>query len=281
MVFGRKTYPRFGQIIILGGGAGSGKGFQLGSLLGVEGKVFDVDALKKLSVSAPRFAQRVKAETGHDINSFDMRDPNSVFKLHEILADVYNIPHKSQQATFASILTAAPDRKPNLIFDVTLKDLKKLADISRNAHELGYEKQNIHLVWVVNDINTAKLQNLTRDRVVPEEILVGTHEGAALTFKKILDMGDKLQQYMDGDIYFSFNNKGIDTKITQSTLAPSQKGKFSIGSPKLDGAPRGSWVSKADYVKVKDQGKPQKPSTQLSTEIVQKIREYTPQINTW
>jgi hypothetical protein len=281
MTFGRKTYPRFGQVVILGGGAGSGKGFQLNSLLGVEGKVFDVDSLKQLAVRAPMFAKRVKDETGHDIQHFDLRDSNSVFKLHDILASVYHIPRKNQEAVFGAILTAPPERKPNLIFDVTLKDMKKLAEISMNVLELGYEKENIHLVWVINDVNTAKVQNMTRERVVPEEILLDTHEGAALTFKKLLDMGENLHKYMDGDIYFSFNNKGLDTAISQSAIAPEHKGKFSVSKKVIQGAPRGSWVSKADYVKVKDQGKPQKPSAQLSKEVLDKIREYTPSINTW
>lgn len=282
MTFGRKNYPKFGQIVIIGGGAGSGKGFQLSTLLGVEGKVFDVDALKKLSLKAPKLAERIKAETGQDIKHFDLRNAQNVFKLHEILADIYNIPNKHQAAAFASIVASPADRKPNLIFDVTLKGLDKLASIAMHAEALGYDKKNIHLVWVVNDINTAKVQNLTRDRVVPEEILVNTHEGAAITFKKILDMGDQLQKYMDGDIYFSFNNAGVDTQVQKSNIIPADKGSYRLGQvANKNRTGHGSWVKNADYIKVKNQGQKQKSSSELSKEVLDKIREYTPQINHW
>jgi hypothetical protein len=45
ITFGGQAYPKFGNIIIMAGGAGSGKGFVLGTLVGAEGKVFDVDEL--------------------------------------------------------------------------------------------------------------------------------------------------------------------------------------------------------------------------------------------
>lgn len=34
-------------------------------------------------------------------------------------------------------MTAHPDRKPNMIFDVTLSDVRKLASISYGVEELG------------------------------------------------------------------------------------------------------------------------------------------------
>jgi len=254
----------------------SGKGFQLGNLIGMEGKVFDVDALKKLAIFSNKFAQRVKAETGYDISKFDLMKPDMVMKLHEILADVYNLTNKHQQAAFASVLTAPADRKPNLIFDVTLKDMKKLESISRNVQELGYEKVNIHIVWIVNDIEVALVQNkdIARGRVVPEEILIGTHEGAALTMKKILDMGDNLKKYMDGVIYLSFNKFNVDTSMVQGPK------KDNIILPKREPAKAG-YVADANYIRVKEAGRPQTPSDKLSLSIYNKIKEYTPSIKTW
>jgi len=45
LTFGRKR-PRFNQVIVLAGGAGSGKGFVIDNLLGVDAKVMDVDQIK-------------------------------------------------------------------------------------------------------------------------------------------------------------------------------------------------------------------------------------------
>lgn len=262
MIFGKTAYPKFGHIVIMSGGAGSGKGFQLEKLLGIEGKNFDVDNLKKLAIKSNLFAAKVKSETGHDIKSFDLKVPENVSKIHEILSDMFQLPKKHQATTFASILMADPDRKPNLIFDVTLKEMSKLESITRNAKELGYDSKNIHIVWVVNDVKVAIKQNKDRSRIVPEEILMDTHRGVAITMKDILDMGDKLKKYMDGTIYISFNHAGVDTEEEKS-------GKG------------GSYIKKANYIKVKEIGHTQLSSSDLSKEVFDKIKEYTPKINTW
>lgn len=262
ITFGGKAYPKFGNVVLLAGGAGSGKGFVKDRLLGIEGKTFDVDALKEMAIKSKKFAEKVKQETGHDLKTFNLKVPENVSKIHEILADVYGITKKSQLTTFASVLTADSERKPNLIFDVTLKDLSKLESVSRNVQSLGYDKKNIHIVWVVNDVNVAIEQNKNRSRVVPDEILMATHEGAALTMKKILDMGSKLSKYMDGDIYFAFNKVGVDTDLQKS-----DKG--------------GSFIKDANYVKMKERGKTQMSSKDISKDLLNKIKSYVPKIDLW
>ena len=262
ITLGGKAYPKFGQVVILAGGAGSGKGFQISNLLGVEGKVFDVDGLKKLAIKSTVFAAKVKKETGQDLKTFDLRKPENVSKLHDILGTVYSLDDKDQKRVFAGILAAHPDRKPNLIFDVTMKSLAKLDSISRNAEALGYNKENIHIVWVVNDVEVAIEQNKQRDRVVPEEILIGTHEGVALTMKKVLDMGAKLSKYMNGDIWLTFNKVGVDTVMAKSSSG-------------------GSYINKADYFRIKQKGKPQLTSDKLGRAVYEKIKAYVPKIQAW
>ena len=277
ITLGGQAYPKFGQVVILAGGAGSGKGFQISNLLGVEGKVFDVDALKKLAIKSKVFAAKVKKETGYDLKNFDLRKPENVSKIHDILGSTYSLDDKDQKRVFTGILAAAPDRKPNLIFDVTMKSLSKLDSIARNVSELGYDKSNIHIVWVVNDIEVAIEQNKNRDRVVPEEILLGTHEGVALTMKKVLDMGGKLSKYMDGDIWLTFNKAKVDTKLQTSASGSAEyKGK----TYKTAGG-KGAFISQADYFRVKQKGKPQLSSDKLGTAVYQKIKAYVPQIDAW
>lgn len=274
MIFGKRAYPKFGHVVILAGGAGSGKGYQRENLLGIEGKVFDVDELKKMVIKSTKLAQQIKDETGQDIKSINLRIPANVSRMHEIIGDMYNIPNKHQQAMYTSIIASEPDKKPNLIFDVTLKDLKKLESISRNVQDLGYEKKNIHIVWVVNDITVAIKQNNERSRVVPEEILMVTHEGAALTMKKILDMGDKIRKYMDGAIYLSFNQEKVDT-----SAAKNENPRDAVALPKRGG--EGTYITDANYIKVKEQGKAQTPSNKLGDSIYNKIKSYVPNIDTW
>lgn len=258
ITFGGRAYPQFGQVVIMAGGAGSGKGFQLENLLGIEGKVMDVDALKQAVIASERVAQGIKERTGKDVNQLNLRNPEDVKMLHALVADkAYDIPNKVERNLFSSIAKAHPERKPNIIFDVTLKDTKKLDKICANAEKLGYDKRNIHIVWVVNDVEVAKTQNQNRSRVVPEEILMHTHEGAALTMKLILDAGDKLRGKMDGDIWLTFNKAKVDTEI-----ATSDKG--------------GMYITKAFYVKAKEQGKAPVKSTELAANVYARIVSYVP-----
>jgi hypothetical protein len=260
--FGSQSSSQFGNVLILAGGGGSGKGFVLNNLIDLDGKVLDVDALKQAALRAPKIIQQVKDEFGTDLASLKLSNPDDVKKLHLILSDGLHLADRQQQALFASILTSDPSRKPNIIFDVTLKDLQKLYTISTNAHMLGYDNKKINIVWVLNDIEVAKQQNANRSRRVPEEILINTHEGVSMTMKTILDMGSALQRYMDGNIFVTFNKVNVDTQITKSDSG----GKF---------------LSKADYIQLKKAGSPQMSSNELSDAVLTKIRQYTPDTAKW
>lgn len=261
ITFGNKAYPKFGQVVILAGGAGSGKGFVLSNLLGIEGNVFDVDAIKELALKSDKLAQMVKDKTGHDIKGLSLKDPKNVFLLHSVLDGEMNIIDKRAKAKFASILTTPEDRKPNLIFDVTLKNMRKLVEVTSDAKTLGYAPENIHIVWVINDYHVAQAQNRKRDRVVPEEILMDTHRGAAQTAKDILDMGNDITKYLDGDIWYAFNKAGEDSSLAKSDLG-------------------GKYVEDAFYIKVKESGKPINKKV-VDAQVREKIKGYVPPSNYW
>lgn len=262
ITFGNQAYPKFGQIVILAGGAGSGKGYIRSMLLGIEGNVLDVDALKALAIGSTQLAAKIKDEIGIDIKELDLRNPENVKTLHDVLSNVYGIVKTNQKHIFTSVLAAASDRKPNLIFDVTLKDIKKLDDITRNAANMGYDKKNIHIVWVLNDVELSKQQNLERDRVVPDEVLLTTHEGVSITMARLMDMGASLTRYLDGDMYIAFNKRGEDTLTIQSP----------------DG---GAYILDANYIQIKKKGDRIMNRAALSNEIRNKIRDYTPDTPSW
>lgn len=261
--FGRKAYPKFGQVVILMGGAGSGKGFIKDKLLSIGGKTFDVDQMKKLAIASTAFASKVKSETGIDLKDLDFNKSDDVNIAHQIIGDLYKIDKKLISTTIRSILTAHPDRKPNIIYDVTLKDISKLKKISEAVTSAGYEKENIHIVWVMNKFDIAVEQNKNRARVVPDEIMFATHEGASLSFLKILKMGDGIRKYMDGDIFIAFNQSGVDSDLL--------KNKDNSGS----------YLNKANYVHLKVKGKLQKTLKELGTDIIKRIKDYVPKTIIW
>ena len=261
ITFGGKAYPKFGNAVLLAGGAGSGKGFVRENLLGIEGQIYDVDEVKRLALKSKKIKELAKERTGKDISKFNLKNPDDVFALHTILDEELDIIDKRKQARYAGILTAPADRKPNLIFDVTLKNLNKLRSISSDIQELGYKGINTHLVWVINDFNVAIDQNRTRDRRVPEEILMDTHRGAAQTAKDILDMGKDIDKYLDGDIWYAFNKKNVDSTMVQSVRG-------------------GSYIQDANYIKVKGAGKAI-DKNKVTKDVVKKIAGYVPPSNYW
>lgn len=280
ITFGGKAYPKFGNVVIMAGGAGSGKGFVKEKLVGVEGYNFDVDELKMLTIRTPGIAKKVKKEFGVDLADFQkqgaLNDPDNVYKLHTIVGDELKIDDKRKKTLFASILLAAPDRKPNLIFDVTMKSLTQLQKYTLPIQELGYDAKNIHIVWVVNDIEVAKVQNQQRARTVPAEILVNTHRGASHTMHDIVSMGNDLRRYMDGDIVFAFNKVGVD-----SELVKRNKDDVQAATPReFGGKYKGGFVKTANYFYVKRAGKAV-DETALTKDIRHKIATYVPPSVSW
>lgn len=291
-----KSYPKFGNIVIMAGGAGSGKGFVASNLLGMEGKTFDVDALKTLAMKAPKINAAVKKEFGVELNKMNLKRGEDVAKLHEIVGDALALPKKSESAFMASVLAGDPRRRPNIIFDVTLKDLQKLMKITRMVSELGYDKKLIHIVWVVNDIEVAKQQNKARDRVVPEKILINTHRGVSMTMKDIIEMGDGIRQYLDGDIVFAFNKAAHkntrkdyrDSSLAKSKIKDKHKGSFTLTKKQRERAeggeaPKGGqYIEKgAKYFYIKRSGKSTTPFKEIADSILRKIDKYAPPVTKW
>jgi len=172
------------------------------------------------------------------------------------------IDDRWEQKAFLALAEAHPKRKPNLIFDVTGKSLKHFSEVADIAKTYGYDMKDIHVVWVIDSVTAAMKKNLSRDRVVPEDIFLETHEGAALTAKKLASMGKDIKKYMNGDYWFVFNQMKVD-----STLVKSESG--------------GSYIKDANYFRIKARGKAPISPAQIGESILRKIKEYTPNTDVW
>ena len=278
ITFGGKAYPKFNQVVIMAGGAGSGKGFTQGKLMGIEGVTLDVDRVKELAMGSTKLKDRIKKETGKDISKFNLKNPKDVGQLHVLLSDVYRTTKGMDKRVFNGIMTADPRRKPNLIFDVTLKDMGKMAKLAKQAQDLGYAKEDIHIVWVMNDIKVAMKQNKERSRTVPENILIGTHAGAALTFKNLMAMGAGARTWADGDWWITFAKADIDTKFVGSAN-PASEGEGGVFKGKT--GKKAGYMMDATYIKVKAKGKAPEKASNLDQKIIKKISDYTPNAETW
>ena len=304
VTFGGRAYPKFNNIVIMSGGAGSGKGFIKDKLLGIEGMVFDVDYLKKLAQKSRILRRRILDETGIDISleSFSLKDPKNTELLHALIKrkDV-ELDDRWEKRAFKAIASAHPDRKPNLIFDVTGKSIKHFREVADVADSYGYDKSNIHVVWVLDDVKAAMEKNADRDRVVPEDILIETHEGAALTANKLTSMGSDIKRYMNGDYWIVFNKMHVDTTLAMSVIDPKDRPESMVVPTRLNKKEtkrkgKGNWIDDGrlrgnqtearevqgpNFFRIKARGKAPFPPAKIGESILAKIREYAPKIANW
>lgn len=210
------AYPKFGNILILAGGAGSGKGFISNRVITFEGKRFDVDEIKTslLKFKPADISKKFSEQTGRYLESINLSNPIDASLMHQFIAD--NKLDDKIVTTFFLAQNGNPRHKPNVIMDVTFKDIKKLKEISELASLGGYDRKKIHIVWIINDFNVSIAQNQVRSRTVSGEIMLKTHIGAAKTLKELVTNTTEYRQYADGDIWLLFNKANIDNKLTKT-----------------------------------------------------------------
>ena len=164
VTFGRGvTNPNYGWCVIMAGAAGSGKGFTIENEIPIVGKTINVDDLKKT------YIEMVKAHKIQD-REYDLGNPQDTYQLHKVIK---NKGWKEKQMRGVMNADTHPtDRLPNLIFDITGKQLTDISSIISMAKPMGYK---IMMVWVATNRGMAMFRNLKRDRVVPQETFHTIH----------------------------------------------------------------------------------------------------------
>ena len=188
---------RYGQIVFLAGGAGSGKGFAISNFMEKEKfKIRDVDEWKKGFL---KLAQTKKQFS--ELKGLQLRNPKDVYKLHMFVKEK-GIKDKSLDLLLRDSNT---DRLPNIMFDITMKDASDIGDVLPKLIEAGYNPKNIHLTWVLTNYAVAIANNRMRERVVPEDIMLLSHEGAAKSMYDVIK--GKLPRGLNGAVRVILNNR--------------------------------------------------------------------------
>jgi len=261
----------YGQVVFMAGGAGSGKGFAIDNFIDAAGfKVRDVDEMKKalgkldelgkvsvdkwykkygnkLSTKPPKNNPKGMTEREHieefvlgknlsisDIAS-DLKNPNNVASLHYIV-DTMGLKDK----WLINMLKGKSNKEtlPNLLFDITAKKVASITEVIEPLLSAGYTPKNIHLIWVLTNYYTAVEANKDRDRVVPDDILLQTHEGAAKTMWEVLTQIKP--KGLEGRIDVILNNRDqtaffVDDKGKKIKVEPSQQNKLKEAEPIVKG----------------------------------------------
>jgi hypothetical protein len=193
---------KYGNIVLLAGGAGSGKGFAIKNFM--EGNLFkirDVDEMKKLWMQLADLKKKYP-----EIRNLDLRQPKDVYKIHMFVKE-----KGTKSKTFDLLMqNLQKGRLPNLLFDITFKDKGFKWHWLQRMIDIGYDPKDVNLVWVLTAYPVAVTNNRDRARVVPDKILLSTHEGAAINMIKVIkgdfpQINDK--SMFDGAIHVILNNK--------------------------------------------------------------------------
>jgi hypothetical protein len=215
---------KYGQIVFLAGGAGSGKGFAINNYIsGNDFKIRDVDELKiafqkldgmgkfttedllkkygdKIKESDAAFIEKHITSKGLSLSQLNLKVPEHVYALH-VLVRATGVKEK----TLDLLLDGAKENiLPNVLFDSTFADMSDLEVYLPKLIEIGYDPKNIHIAWVLTNYEIAMKNNAKRDRVVPDDILLRTHRGAAQTILSLVKKS--LPVTIDGGIYVILNN---------------------------------------------------------------------------
>ena len=248
---------KYGQVVFLAGGAGSGKGFATTHFLeGNKFKIRDVDEWKKAFMKLATLKN-----TYPKIKRLDLRKPKDVFKLHEFVKEK-GIKDKTLDLMLGQ---AKIGRLPNLIFDVTLKDKEDIVAVLPSLFAVGYVPRSINVVWVLTNYHIAVEQNKDpgRGRIVPDDILLKTHEGAAGTMFSFINAGTP--RGVDGAVHVILGGK----KHTVFWNDPK------TGKP-YDGSEGRTIVKDFKYLTLKEPGKRMTDETALKTEVLNWIRSNAP-----
>jgi hypothetical protein len=253
---------KYGQIIFLAGGAGSGKGFAIKQFLeGTKFKVRDVDEWKKAFLKLAVLKTKYK-----EIRGLDLRKPKDVYKLH-LFVKKMGVKDK----TLEMILSQAKQGKlPNIIFDVTLKDKEDITAVLPSLMGAGYNPRNIHVVWVLTNYAIAVKQNHApeRGRIVPDDIMLDTHEGAAMTMWKFIKTGTPAT--VDGSVHVILGG------AKHTVFWKDEDGN------KLDGSLKSKYgtdrvvVKDFKYITVKNAGSNMTDETSIKAEVLNWIKDNTP-----
>jgi|TARA_Y100000361_G_scaffold124363_1_gene117437 dephospho-CoA kinase len=194
----RKPY---GQVVFLAGGAGSGKGFASDHFIDKEMfKVRDVDEMKKqlqilnrlgkidIDGILKKYGKNIPAaeienirnlqSQGFQLRNLQLKKPDHVRALHQLVKAI-----GIKDSSLVTLLKGKdnPETLPNIMFDITAKDVSDITSVIPMLKKVGYKSKNVHLTWILTKFLTAIENNKQRERMVPEDILLKTHEGAANT----------------------------------------------------------------------------------------------------
>lgn len=258
----------------------SGKGFAGTNFINSQDfRTRDVDEMKRLFLKIEQEKKKYP-----EISGLNLKNPVHVGKLH-----MWVEKNGFDDKTLNSAISQMKNKEtlPNIIFDVTLKNIKKYTSIVDQLIPMGYDPKNIHLVWILTDYSVAVKANKERERVVPDDILLATHVGAHDTMWDIVGKGN-IPANLDGGIYVVLNNRQHTVVYTGKDGKPLKTSGRGSGIDMKPGKPRtkedsglgsGNMVIKDfKYLTYKEPGKAPKTNAKIKMDLYQWVINNVPMV---
>ena len=218
----KKKTPTYGECIILAGGPGSGKGF-IKNKIDADFKTYDVDELKKTYIKMLN-----QGKLNDELKNFDFKNPEDVTELHMRVRD-HGWKEKQINLIFRNKYNTEKEANnskllPNLLFDRVSGKIEDITEIATRAKTLGY---NVTLVWVLCNLEVAKINNKVRERYVDEKsVLLPNHKAAYSTLtdlfnKKYPNFNDYIDTAWIG--YSAGFGRKLDGKYEKSPIIKVKK----------------------------------------------------------
>lgn len=197
----------------------------------------------------PKFEQKIKS-----LNNFNLLEHNiieGIKGLVKIVLDNEESYPKDLLIRHNAASKTGKENLPNLLFDISFKDTWYMETIIPKFIETGYDPKNIHMVWILTDLELSELRNNKRDRVMATSYLHEMHAGVLKSMLAFLINDDNLiPKYLNGDIYIINNDEITIPKVDDRT-------KKDITQQYTDGKGRDKFIFKAkdiQKIKVKNAG---------------------------
>jgi hypothetical protein len=269
VTFGKQMYPKFGWACVMAGGAGSGKGFTVSNIIGLEAKIFNVDDLKELYVKVlGKGSKDSEIKKGEKKQSFNFKNPDDVSYLHGKISDKGYL--KKQENAFYNNSQANKEsgRLPNIIYDITGDKAAKLEKIGKMLKDMGYKTS---LVWVVTNREVALLRNLSRDRTVPDAVFHDTHNKVNATIFPFLE-GQGAKFFDEAWVVFSSGDGIKSMSKEEQELFKKDRVVKIVKSGSSFSIPK-ELSDRVNSVLGADEENPENPTTYLSQANAKKVLE--------
>lgn len=248
---------RYGQVVILAGGAASGKTFAKKHFIRSEDyKVIDPDQVKYLMIALANQG----SEHFKDVKGADMSNPDDAQKVHNTMNDM-RLGTRRRDVMYGD----NPNRSelPNLMFDRTLAWDSELTSITRKLVKAGYKQEDIHVIWILTDFQFALMVNKKRKRTLADEVILFTHKGAKTSIVNFLF--GRTSALANGEVYVIFGGP------ENTMYYVDNKGKPLDGK---DG--RATVIQNFEYIKVKESGKKPDRTGDIIKKLMMKVSQLTP-----